>query len=188
MKKPGDSIRSSEKPIKDYVPYSDDIDPDSVNLPDDNDLINKNGTSVFEKPLTDQWINAELNLPQGEKFQNAKVIGQSKDGNGAPIESYDINPFLNTTIYDVEFPDGEIREYCANVIAENMYSQVDAEGYRYQLLDTIVDHKQDSNAIYPNDIYINTKSGQKGMIQTNSGWNLLVQWNNGTQEWVPLKY
>ena len=49
----------------------------------------------------------------------------------------DINPFLNTTIYDVEFPDGEIREYCANVIAENMYSQVDAEGYRYQLLDTI---------------------------------------------------
>ena len=35
---------------------------------------------------------------------------QSKNGNGEPIGSYDINPFLNTTIYDVEFPDGEIRE------------------------------------------------------------------------------
>ena len=68
-----------------------------------------------------------------------------------------------------------------------MYSQVDAEGYRYQLLDTIVDHKQGGNAIHPNNLYINTKSGQKRMRQTTSGWNLLVKWKNGTQEWVTLK-
>ena len=68
-----------------------------------------------------------------------------------------------------------------------MYFQVDAEGYRYQLLDNIVDHKQDNNAIHPNNIYINTKSGQKRMIHTTAGWNLLVQWKNVTQEWVPLK-
>ena len=68
-----------------------------------------------------------------------------------------------------------------------MYSQVDDEGYRYQLLDNIVDHKQDGNSIHPNDLYINTKSGQKRMRQTTSGWNLLLQWNNGTQEWVPLE-
>ena len=59
---------------------------------------------------------------------------------------------MNTTIYDVEFPDGEIRKYCANVIAGNMYSRVDAEDYRHQLLDTIVDHKQDGNAIQPNGL------------------------------------
>ena len=94
---------------------------------------------------------------------------------------------MNTTIYDVEFPDGEIREYGSNVIAENMYFQVDAEGYRYQLLCNIVDHKPDGNSIHPNNLYINTKSGHKRMRQTTSGWNLLVQWNNGTQEWVPLK-
>ena len=118
----GEFIRAPEKSIKDYVPYYDNVDPDSVNLPDNNDQINKDGTSVFEKPITDQWINAKLKLPQGENFQNAKVISQSKDGNGEPVGSYDINPFLNTTIYDVEFPDGEIREYCANIMAENMYS------------------------------------------------------------------
>ena len=104
-----------------------------------------------------------LILLQGEKFQNAKFISQSKDGNGEPIGSYDINPFLNTTIYDVEFPDGKIREYCENVIAENMYSQVDAEGYRYQLLYTIVNHKQDGNGLHPNNIYIDKQSGQKRM-------------------------
>ena len=47
------------------MPYSEYVDPDSVSLLDDNDTINKDGTSVFEKPITDQWINAELNLPQG---------------------------------------------------------------------------------------------------------------------------
>ena len=79
LKKLGDSIRAPEKPTKDYVRYSDDVDPDSVSLPDDNDPINKDGTIVFEKPITNQWINAELNFPQGEKFQNTKVIGKSKD-------------------------------------------------------------------------------------------------------------
>ena len=63
-----------------------------------------------------------------------------------------------------------------------MYSQVDAEGSRYQLLDDIVDYKQDGNASPRNDLYINTKSGQKRMRQTTAGWNLLVQWKNGTQE------
>ena len=34
LKKLGDSIRAPEKPINDYFPYSNDVDPDSVNLPD----------------------------------------------------------------------------------------------------------------------------------------------------------
>ena len=31
-----------------------------------------------------------------------------------------IRPELNTLMYDVEFPDGEIRPYAANVIADNI--------------------------------------------------------------------
>ena len=85
------------------MPYSDDVNPDSFNLPEDNDPINKDGTSVFEKPITERWINAELNSLQGMKFQNAKSIGQNKDGNGVTVGSYDINTFLNTTIYYVDF-------------------------------------------------------------------------------------
>jgi hypothetical protein len=34
----------------------------------------------------------------------------------------DVNPILDTRIYEVEFPDGEVLEYAANVIAENLYS------------------------------------------------------------------
>ena len=57
---------------------------------------------------------------------------------------------------------------------------------RYQLLDSIVDYKQDGTAIHRNDLYINTKSDQKRMRQTTAGWNLLVN-RHGTQEWIPLK-
>ena len=46
----------------------------------------------------------------------------------AVYNSYNENPLLNSIIYDVEFPDGQIKEYAANVIAQNMYSQVDSEG------------------------------------------------------------
>ena len=44
-------------------------------------------------------------------------------------------------VYDVEFPDGEVREYSANTLAENIYAQVDTEGHSYNILDGIVDYK-----------------------------------------------
>ena len=52
---------------------------------------------------------------------------------------YDDNPALKSIIYNVEFPDGTIKEYAANVIAENMLSQVDSEGYSLRLMDSILD-------------------------------------------------
>ena len=114
------------------------------------------------------------------------MIGRAKDSNGEIIGTYNENPFLNTIVYDVEFPDGEIKEYGANVIAENMYSQVDPDGHRYQLLEGIINHRRNGNAIDKADLYVTTKSGNRQMRQTTAGWDLLVQWKNGTQEWMPL--
>jgi len=99
-----------KKVAPNYVPYSDDDKTASVQLPDDNDPLKNDGRfSLFEKPITDQFINAELNLSQGEDFRSAKVIRRAKDGNGNIVVSYDENPFLNRLVYDVEFPVGEIR-------------------------------------------------------------------------------
>ena len=50
------------------------------------------------------------------------MIGRSKDDNRNVIGAYNENPLLNSIIYDVQFPDGEIKEYAANVITQNMYS------------------------------------------------------------------
>jgi hypothetical protein len=46
---------------------------------------------------------------------------------------------LDSIVYDVEFPDGTIREYSANLIAENMLTQVDSDGYSLTLMEGIVD-------------------------------------------------
>ena len=34
-----------------------------------------NGNTAFDKPITDHWINTELQQPQGELLKHTKVIG-----------------------------------------------------------------------------------------------------------------
>ena len=53
---------------------------------------------------------------------------------------YDDNPLLNSMSYDVEFPDGAIKEYSANVIAESMISQVDSDGFTVSMMKGIMNH------------------------------------------------
>ena len=89
-------------------------------------------------------------------------------------------------IYDVEFPDCDVKEYAASLIADNMYAQVDKEGFTYNLLDSILDFSVDSKLIEKNQ-YITTKSGQRKPIKTTKGWKLKVLWKDGTEEWIPLK-
>ena len=80
QKRLGDSMAHLEKPIlTEYEPYSDDSDPASVLLPEDNDPVETYGTTYFEKPITDRWIHAEMNLPQEEAKHNAKFIGRATD-------------------------------------------------------------------------------------------------------------
>ncbi len=50
------------------------------------------------------------------------------------------NPILDTHMYNMEFPDGHMKSYSANVIAENIFSQVDPEGNCYILLSEITNH------------------------------------------------
>ena len=147
----------------------------------------EDGISQFEAPVTDYLIHAEVNLPKGEEMQRAKVIGRSKSDDGRILGMYDDNPMLNTLLYDVQFPDGTIKEYAANIIAENMFSQVDADGYSHTILEAIVDHKKDDEAVDRADKYIQTKSGTRRLRKTTAGWNFLIAWKDGSEQWVPLK-
>ena len=101
-----------------------------------------------------------------------KVARRSLDADGRMTGTYHDNPFLNTIIYDVEFPDGQVKEYSTNIIAENMLTQVDSDGYSLSLIDSIIDHQRDlSQAIPMEDKHIMTKSGQKRLWKTTKGWN-----------------
>ena len=66
------------------------------------------------------------------------------------------NPLLDSSEYEVEFPDGETDTFTENLIAKNMMSQVDAEEYSYSILSEIIDHCSDGNDLSKDDAYIST--------------------------------
>ena len=93
---------------------------------------------------------------------------------------------LNSIVYEVEFDDGVVNEYSANVIAQQMLDQVDDEGY--YCLKSIVDYQRDDSvAISKEDGYITTKSGQRRLRKSTKGWKLLVRWADLSESWIPLK-
>ncbi len=84
-------------------------------------------------------------------------------------------------VYNVEFPDGVVKEYAANVIAENMYAQVDPDGHTHSILDSIIDFKKDDKALSSDDLYVTTKSGRPCIRGTTSRWNFLIQFKDGSE-------
>ena len=102
-----------------YEDYEDDDELAAVS-PDIEDVVDINGKLLNQQPVYDKLINAEVTLQLDKKVATGTVRRRANDINGQVIGTYDDNPFLNTMIYEVEFPDGEVREYGANLIAENM--------------------------------------------------------------------
>jgi hypothetical protein len=83
---------------------------------------------------------------------------------GKVMGSYYDNPFLNSIVYEVEFPDGQVKEYAANMIAENMLSQVDYEGYSTTLMAGIIGYKKDEAvAVLKDEKYFVTPRGWKSL-------------------------
>ena len=82
-----------------------------------------------QQPTYDKLIQAQVQLPQHSKMKRATVKGWSVNSEGKTTGTFDGNPYLNSVIYDVEFRDGEHKQY-----SENMYSKVDADGHSINLL------------------------------------------------------
>ena len=145
----------------------DDLDDDDemdglVESPDDEDILDSTGRILEQQPAFNKIINAEVMIQNGDEMAMGKVVRRSLDGDGRTTRTYHDIPFLNTITYDVKLPDGQIKEYGANIIAENMLTQVVLDGYSLSLMDSIIDHQRDlSQAIPMEDKYIMTKSGQK---------------------------
>ena len=118
-----------------------------------------------------------------EEVTTGKVTRQVLGPDGQVAGTYDDNPFLNT-----EFPDGPVKDYAANVIAENMLTQVDSDGLTLTMMDGIINYERDDAvAIQKSDAYIVTRRGRKRHQRTTVGWKLLVKWSDGSETWVPLK-
>lgn len=135
----------------------------------------------------DNYLNAEVVLPRGGSLSQGKVLRRLYGEDLKPIGLRNNNPILDTREYEVQFEDGEVSTYQANLIAEHMYSQCDEEGHRLMLLKEIIDHRKNGNAVAVDDGYVMTKSGNKVPRKTTIGWDLMVEWKDGSSSWVALK-
>ncbi len=184
VKKTIKAEEASHWDMEDFIEH--DAPPDSVRLLPE-DPLDSTGTPVFEQPFYDHLIHAEVQLAKDDTLHKAEVQGRSKDRNGNVVGTYDSNPMLNSVLYDVKFPDGAVRQYAANTIAQNIYDQVDGDGYSSSTLQSVLDCKRDSTAVSKEDRYVYTRSGQRRYRHTTAGWKFLVRFNDGDEHWVPLK-
>ena len=133
----------------------------------------------------DNYLNMELGLPRGDDdhITHATVKRRKLDEKGTQVGTENNNLLLDTRVYEVEFIDGTMEALAANVIAENLLSQVDEEGHRQMLIDEIIDHRADNTALLPKDGYI-VSNNTKRRKMTTKGWQLCVQWKDGSTDWV----
>ena len=104
---------------------------------------------------------------------------------GSVIGRANANPILDTRTYEVKFPDGQMAEMAANVIAQNMYTMCDEEGNQFLLLAGIVDHRKDESAMTRADMYIR-KGSNIHVRKSTKGWKLCVEWKDGSTSWERL--
>ena len=141
----------------------------------------------FTPKAYDEYLTAEVLLPNMGEMTKAKVMGRKRDPDEKPVGLHNANPLLDTRQYEVEFADGATDVFTANLIADNLYSQVDEEGNSYSIMSEITDHKSDGSAVHRDDGMEVMIDGLTRPRRMTKGWKLLVAWKGGTSSWVPLK-
>ena len=184
----GDSINvvlpNTDKPVTEMY---EDEDERARPTPDIEETVDANGCVLNQLPAYDRLLNAEVQLQHDDWVTTSKVKHQALGPDGNMVGKYDNNPMLNSIMYEVEFADGTVKKYGANIIAENMLQQVDSEGFSLALMEGIVDFRCDESVAIPiEEKYIIMKTGQKHLRKTMVGWDLLVHWKDESESWVKL--
>ena len=172
---------------EEFEEYQDEYEKAKV-IPENEDIVDSTGKLLNQMPAYDKILHAEVSLQLGEEMAVGKVTRRALGPDGRVTGTYDDNPMMNSMVYEIEFADGQIKEYAANIIAENMLTQVDADGYTTIMMKGIIDFRKDyAIAVPKSDKYVITRRGRKKLRTTTIGWSLLVQWSDGSETWVPLK-
>ena len=138
--------------------------------------------------LEDTYLNMQVALPKdGDSSQFSRLSERLRDTNGFPIGTANDNPLLDSRIYEVEYLDGHKAALSANTIATNMFAQIDEEGNRFVLLDSIIDHRTDGSELTSENAFITSKNGGRRKRETTKGWEILLQWKDGSTTWEALK-
>ena len=123
----------------------------------------------------------------GNKLETARVKKRMKNEAGNPIGKAHSNPILDSRVYELEYEDGYTVPVSANTIVENLFNQVNDEGRRLMILDTIIGHRTDGSEVQEKDAYVTSSNGIKRRKQTTVGHHVLLKWKDGSSTWHALK-
>ena len=140
--------------------------------------------SRMNTDVLDGYVNMEIALSRGDEgnLEHEIVKKRAVDRGGIPIGVANSNPMLDSRVYDLEYSDGSLDAFTANIIAENILSQVDDQGHRQSIMDEIMNHTKTSNTINKDDpLYISHKT------KTTKGWEICVLWKDTSFTWVVMK-
>ena len=99
--------------------YEDEDEP-AKPIPDIEETVDANGHPLNQLPAYDRLLHAEVQLQHDDWVTTGKVKHQASGLDGNMVGKYDNNPMLNSIMYEVEFADRTVKEYGANIIAEDM--------------------------------------------------------------------
>ena len=72
-------------------------------------------------------------------------------------------------MYNVIFTDCAVFQNAENLIAENIYSQVDSNGHHTLLLKKNIDHRKSAMSVPIDDKFVISKTGRKSLMKTTNG-------------------
>ena len=86
----------------------------------------KEDDNQFTPDSYDNYINTELALDRGGEHPGYERFKKRlKDNQGRPIRIASDNPILDTIMYEVEYRDVHTAALSDNLIAKNLFAQVD---------------------------------------------------------------
>ena len=149
----------------------DNDEPTSKQHIDIEESVDSQRTLMNQLPAYDRLLNAEIMVQAEEGKVSGKVIKREFGPDGKVAGKFDNNPYLNSIMYKVELADGRIKEYGANIIAENMFTQVDSDGFSLALMEGIINYQHDDSIAIPKaDKYITEKGDYGRPRQVGNCW------------------
>ena len=88
--------------------------------------------------------------------------------------------FVDHSLYELLFSNGQTEYLTANMIDENILSQVDPDGYHHQVLKDISDHSADGSVLKRSDEFIRSRRGNLHANNKTRSLKLEVEWKYGT--------
>jgi hypothetical protein len=88
----------------------------------------KSDVDNFTDLEVDEHLSAVVDMPRNGDLITGRVTRRLHDTDSKLKGKRHSNPLLDTRENEVEFPNGSLDTYTANLITENLYAQVDTEG------------------------------------------------------------